>query len=55
MYHYSLRYARDELEGPLTADAYVIVPSMDMNKESLGAARKAKAKAFRLPLRRYIE
>ncbi|CAB3401555.1 unnamed protein product [Caenorhabditis bovis] len=52
---YISRYARDVIDGPLTADVVSLCVSMDHKRESLGAARRAGIRAVRLPIHRYVK
>uniref|UniRef100_A0A914ZNZ2 SAM-dependent MTase TRM10-type domain-containing protein n=1 Tax=Parascaris univalens TaxID=6257 RepID=A0A914ZNZ2_PARUN len=51
---YISRYGREVLDGPLQHRVYVICASYDLNRESIGAARKGNFRAMRLPFKRYV-
>lgn len=51
---YISRYGREVLDGPLQHKVYVICASYDLNRESIGAARKGSFRAMRLPFKRYV-
>lgn len=52
---YISRYAKEVLDGPLKADVYALAVTKDFKQESLGAARRAKIRAMRLPFHRYVK
>ncbi|CAD6186399.1 unnamed protein product [Caenorhabditis auriculariae] len=52
---YISRFARDVLDGPLRADVFGICVTMDMQRESLGAARRGRYRAVRLPIHKYVK
>ncbi|GMT34378.1 hypothetical protein PFISCL1PPCAC_25675, partial [Pristionchus fissidentatus] len=47
--------AKRVLDGPLTADAYVLCASYDQQRESIVAAHKDRIDAYRLPVQKYIK
>ncbi|GMT03273.1 hypothetical protein PENTCL1PPCAC_25447, partial [Pristionchus entomophagus] len=52
---YVSRFAKNVLDGPLRADAYVLCASYDQQRESIIAAHKDHIEAFRLPIDRYVK
>lgn len=47
--------ARDVLDGPLVADVIGVCVTMGRKREALSAARRAKIRAYRLPIHRYVK
>lgn len=52
---YISRHARDVLDGPLDVGAIALCASMDTAREALGAARRGRMRAVRLPIQRYVK
>ncbi|VDL70659.1 unnamed protein product [Nippostrongylus brasiliensis] len=52
---YISRHARDTLDGPLDVGAIALCVSMDTAREALGAARRGRMRAVRLPIQRYVK
>ncbi|CAJ0942842.1 unnamed protein product, partial [Mesorhabditis belari] len=54
---YLSRYARRYIDGPLSADAYVICASFDNERESVGASRRLGKKVYAasLPIDKYLK
>lgn len=48
-------HARDVIDGPLVADVIGICVTMGRQREALSAARRAKIRAYRLPIHRYVK
>ncbi|ETN72690.1 putative tRNA (guanine-N(1)-)-methyltransferase [Necator americanus] len=52
---YISRHAKDTLDGPLNVGAIALCVSMDTAREALGAARRGRIRAVRLPIQRYVK
>ncbi|KHJ75142.1 putative tRNA (guanine-N(1)-)-methyltransferase [Oesophagostomum dentatum] len=52
---YISRHARDVLDGPLNVGAIALCVSMDTAREALGAARRGRMRAVRLPIKKYVK
>lgn len=52
---YISRHARDTLDGPLDVGAIALCVSMDTAREALGAARRGRIRAVRLPIKKYVK
>ncbi|KJH48117.1 putative tRNA (guanine-N(1)-)-methyltransferase [Dictyocaulus viviparus] len=52
---YISRHAVNVLDGPLNVDVVVLCISMDMERDSLGAARRSRIRAVRLPIQKYVK
>ncbi|VDO56357.1 unnamed protein product [Haemonchus placei] len=52
---YISKHARDTIDGPLNAGAIALCVSMDTAREALGAARRGRMRAVRLPIKKYIK
>ncbi|KAL6725631.1 hypothetical protein Aduo_007670 [Ancylostoma duodenale] len=52
---YISRHARETLDGPLNVGAIALCVSMDTAREALGAARRGRIRAVRLPIKKYVK
>ncbi|KAK5982155.1 putative tRNA (Guanine-N(1)-)-methyltransferase [Trichostrongylus colubriformis] len=52
---YISRHAREMLDGPLNVGAIALCVSMDTAREALGAARRGRMRAVRLPIQKYVK
>ncbi|KAK6049653.1 hypothetical protein COOONC_12842, partial [Cooperia oncophora] len=49
------RHARDMIDGPLDVGAIALCVSKDTAREALGAARRGRMRAVRLPIKKYVK
>ncbi|KAK6026466.1 hypothetical protein OSTOST_07577 [Ostertagia ostertagi] len=52
---YISRHARDMIDGPLDVGAIALCVSKDTAREALGAARRGRMRAVRLPIKKYVK
>ncbi|KAJ1364553.1 hypothetical protein KIN20_024675 [Parelaphostrongylus tenuis] len=52
---YISRHARDVIDGPFKVGAIALCVSRDIAREALGAARRSRIRAVRLPIKKYVK